>query len=95
MGRGVGATCFLEQFVSLLTSRKRSCFFVQILRECRQSILEENGLLESVMMLDHDGHEQNQFINRDNIEHVEVSYNRSAGNGDFAYWKYRLESLKR
>src|SRR5689334_23005913 len=53
MGRGVGATGSLEQLVSLLTSWKGSGLFVQILCECCQSILEQDGLLEPTMTLSH------------------------------------------
>jgi outer membrane protein assembly factor BamA len=50
-------------------------------------------ILSTVLMLDHDRREQTDVIGRDNIEHLEISFNQSAGNGgDFGYWKYHLEA---
>jgi hypothetical protein len=49
-------------------------------------------ILSTVLMFDHDQHEQTDVISQNNSEHFEVSFNQSAGNGDFGYWKYHLEA---
>jgi outer membrane protein assembly factor BamA len=55
-------------------------------------LLTGGTILSTVIALDHDRLEQTDLISRNNAEHIEVSFNRSAGNGDFGYWKYRLEA---
>jgi hypothetical protein len=55
-------------------------------------LLTGGTILSTVIALDHDRQEQTEVITRNNIEHLEVSFNQSAGNGDFAYWKYHLEA---
>jgi outer membrane protein assembly factor BamA len=56
-------------------------------------LLTGGTILSTVFAFDHRKTEETQVIARTNREHFEVSFNQSAGNGTFAYWKYRLEAL--